>query len=401
VGIYDFGFGKLNAVEKPSVGRPYDGNSFFSTLRKAAEKVFQYNAFENQGVIYAICLRVEPTKTPPPDSWVANVFGADAEAGSDTVPGETATNTRTGASTQSSPQTENKYWLSIKARIPELHAHIPDPTSNEAKGKVNFYINMHPTFMSAEPVGASIEIPAPGDIIKVDFQDRTNFSQPLYLGRVAQGTLINTEDNPAKQIFVNIRDGGELRTDGGLSGAGIPNNSNVSNGEISPPDECQPSTDSFAYKGGKCIGKIDLVNIGNGQKLRKDAAERFQMMKGAAPVDLTPSSGFRTMAKQTELYNRLGRGRAAKPGTSNHQNGIAVDINALGPINQIRNSKRYEEVYTWMMENAEKYNFYRTVFGSPTNEPWHWEYIDDTDERASQRAKFAKNAKNPNYRYQR
>jgi hypothetical protein len=54
-----------------------------------------------------------------------------------------------------------------------------------------------------------------------------------------------------------------------------------------------------------------------------------------------------------------------------------------------------------MMENAEKYNFYRTVFGSPTNEPWHWEYIDDTDERASQRAKFAKNAKNPNYRYQR
>ncbi len=81
---------------------------------------------------------------------------------------------------------------------------------------------MHPTFMSAEPVGASIEIPAPGDIIKVDFQDRTNFSQPLYLGRVAQGTLINTEDNPAKQIFVNIRDGGELRTDGGLSGAGIP-----------------------------------------------------------------------------------------------------------------------------------------------------------------------------------
>ena len=68
VGIYDFGFGKLNAVEKPSVGRPYDGNSFFSTLRKAAEKVFQYNAFENQGVIYAICLRVEPTKFPTPRS---------------------------------------------------------------------------------------------------------------------------------------------------------------------------------------------------------------------------------------------------------------------------------------------------------------------------------------------
>jgi hypothetical protein len=401
VGIYDFGFGKLNAVEKPSVGRPYDGNSFFSTLRKAAEKVFQYNAFENQGVIYAICLRVEPTKTPPPDSWVANVFGADAEAGSDTVPGETTTNLRTGASTQSSPKTENKYWLSIKARIPELHAHIPDPTSNEAKGKVNFYINMHPTFMSAEPVGASIEIPAPGDIIKVDFQDRTNFSQPLYLGRVAQGTLINTDDNPAKQIFVNIRDGGELRTDGGLSGAGIPNNSNVSNGQISPPEECQPIGDDFAYAkvngNWQCIGKISLSSIGNGQSLRSDAASKFFAMAGNCPETITPSTAFRSMAKQTQLFQRLGPGTAAPPGKSNHQSGIAVDIKELSNPNNVN----YEAVYSWMSQNAEKYNFYRTVFTRPRNEPWHWEYIDDADERASQRPEFVKKAKDPNFRYSR
>lgn len=41
---------------------------------------------------------------------------------------------------------------------------------------------------------------------------------------------------------------------------------------------------------------------------------------------LTIDSGYRSFAEQTALWNRYGPPRAAKPGTSNHERGAAVDF---------------------------------------------------------------------------
>lgn len=50
----------------------------------------------------------------------------------------------------------------------------------------------------------------------------------------------------------------------------------------------------------------------------------------------------------------------AKPGTSNHEAGEAMDFaNA---------STRNTAVYRWLSKNARSYGFYNLL----TNEPWHW-----------------------------
>ncbi len=54
---------------------------------------------------------------------------------------------------------------------------------------------------------------------------------------------------------------------------------------------------------------------------------------------------------------------AAKPGFSKHQNGTAIDFNLTGKPIQ----------YKWMIENAIKFGFIRTI----PSEIWHWEFFEN------------------------
>ena len=78
----------------------------------------------------------------------------------------------------------------------------------------------------------------------------------------------------------------------------------------------------------------------------------------AAGLTLQSTGAFRTMAEQRKL-RREKPNLAARPGFSNHQNGIAVDI-------ETNKSKIYE----WLTVNAVNFGFVRTV----PWEAWHWEF---------------------------
>ena len=77
----------------------------------------------------------------------------------------------------------------------------------------------------------------------------------------------------------------------------------------------------------------DLAPIYQGQ-LRKDAAAAWNAMNAEARrrgVELKPTgskSSYRNLAQQNELYQLYlhGGNLAAKPGTSNHGNGMAIDL---------------------------------------------------------------------------
>lgn len=62
-------------------------------------------------------------------------------------------------------------------------------------------------------------------------------------------------------------------------------------------------------------------------------------------------------------------------GTSEHQLGIAVDINA----DTTKSSS--DDVYSWLAENAHKYGFIKRYPSDKTditgviNEPWHYRYV--------------------------
>ncbi|MBZ4398157.1 M15 family metallopeptidase [Myxococcus sp. AS-1-15] len=110
-----------------------------------------------------------------------------------------------------------------------------------------------------------------------------------------------------------------------------------------------------------------LVHIDGGHRLHRDAASALQRMTlDAAKHDiaLRVTSGYRSLPEQRLLYEQYRRGRgnkAARPGRSNHQRGLAVDL-VIGK----RTSKRYQ----WLQANACRFGFRRTV----PSEPWHWEY---------------------------
>lgn len=105
---------------------------------------------------------------------------------------------------------------------------------------------------------------------------------------------------------------------------------------------------------------------------------------------LVVMSGFRTRERQQLLYNNDKEGLVAIPGTSEHEEGIAVDFGGCPMVDGTRNdlAQRLElrddfstlPEYQWLLDNAYKYNFEQSYTeenseetGFPAEE-WHWRY---------------------------
>ena len=116
---------------------------------------------------------------------------------------------------------------------------------------------------------------------------------------------------------------------------------------------------------------LEVVQV-DGVQMEVTTAKAWKKMKAAAKkagITLGVNSGFRTMAKQRELYARYlnGGNLAAKPGYSNHQSGAAVDI-AVG-VSASNPAVGTGAAYNWLSKNASKFGFKRIAA-----EAWHWEY---------------------------
>ena len=147
-------------------------------------------------------------------------------------------------------------------------------------------------------------------------------------------------------------------------------------GGARPTGHVQGPGDSFDAGPGKRVQAyvngqprtISVVSVGNGQYLRADAAKAFASMTAAARragINLGATSGFRTMAQQQELYRRYLNGTgnlAARPGYSNHQNGIAMDISGVGG--------RGTRADSWLRAHASQFGFRNLP-----SEFWHYDFV--------------------------
>ena len=141
--------------------------------------------------------------------------------------------------------------------------------------------------------------------------------------------------------------------------------------------------------------EVELMELSNGQKIDKRIYPYLQEMFDAARAEgIYPivREGYRTEAEQQALYDEkvqayinegYSRTRAertvkecvALPGTSEHQLGIAVDINAD------KSKCSNDEVYAWLAENAHKYGFIlrypqgKLEMTGISYEPWHYRYV--------------------------
>jgi hypothetical protein len=129
----------------------------------------------------------------------------------------------------------------------------------------------------------------------------------------------------------------------------------------------------------------------------KIAANVLAMYQAAQAdgIDLSVASSFRSMQHQQQLFAaNPNRAEVAFPGRSNHQDGLAFDLNlgnglrlhaldyatADGNAPTITNPRiaPTSAVWVWMMTNGHKFGL-RQYF----NEPWHWELDPNAEISAS------------------
>lgn len=133
-----------------------------------------------------------------------------------------------------------------------------------------------------------------------------------------------------------------------------------------------------------------LIEVPGGRLTREAAANWLAMRrKGGQELGiwispLGPRSSYRTLAEQQYFWNlyRTGRGRlAARPGTSNHGLGRAVDLAAPGPMRRVVD--RYGAEFGWRWGEAPSESWHVTYYGGGSARAEEVE--DDPDHRSLKR----------------
>lgn len=135
--------------------------------------------------------------------------------------------------------------------------------------------------------------------------------------------------------------------------------------------------------------ELNVMYANKDKYLRKEAAKSFEKLSSDASklgYKIIAVSTYRSYFYQQELFNyyvkTMGENKAlkasAKPGHSEHQTGLAVDVMGSNEdYNEFEKSIEFE----WMRDNAHKYGF---VLRYPKGkekitgfkyEPWHYRYV--------------------------
>ena len=131
---------------------------------------------------------------------------------------------------------------------------------------------------------------------------------------------------------------------------------------------------------------LDKEYSSRGEKIREIAYKDLKAMFDKAREDginLNVISGYRTSEKQNTLFNNSVKKNgiehalmySAKMGHSEHQLGLAIDINTT------QESFKNTNEYKWLKNNSYKYGFIERYKENKENitgfayEPWHYRYI--------------------------
>ncbi len=126
--------------------------------------------------------------------------------------------------------------------------------------------------------------------------------------------------------------------------------------------------------------------------LRKEAADALKELFTAAQkegYELIARSGYRSYATQASLYGRYveqdgveaADTYSARPGHSEHQTGLTIDITSDGVHGGLTESFGETEEGKWVAENAYRFGFIvrypqdRTAETGYQYEPWHLRYV--------------------------
>ncbi|HZK24705.1 MAG TPA: M15 family metallopeptidase [Oscillospiraceae bacterium] len=115
------------------------------------------------------------------------------------------------------------------------------------------------------------------------------------------------------------------------------------------------------------------------EKTLQQAELMIEAAQAAGMNNLVITSGYRSAAEQAQLYREAAdKDYVAKPGTSEHELGLAIDLQILrNGFNSFLSSRQG----AWLVEHAHQYGFIMRypqekaeITGIPY-EPWHFRYV--------------------------
>jgi D-alanyl-D-alanine carboxypeptidase len=130
----------------------------------------------------------------------------------------------------------------------------------------------------------------------------------------------------------------------------------------------------------------DIVKISNwyaydGHSTKQEVYDMYKNMWNAAKKEgltLLVNSGYRTLSEQQKEYDLSGDNYASRPGFSEHQTGLALDIVTYDTVG---NNFEDSDEFKWLENNAAEYGF---ILRYPKNkeditgysyESWHYRYV--------------------------
>ncbi|MDX8418935.1 M15 family metallopeptidase [Stecheria sp. CLA-KB-P133] len=137
---------------------------------------------------------------------------------------------------------------------------------------------------------------------------------------------------------------------------------------------------------------VNVAQIYNNAVMREEAATAMENMFAAAQADgitLTLGSGYRSYDLQTTLYNKYvdddgtdyADSISSRPGYSDHQTGLAADLNGDDESTYCDKSFINTDAGQWLYHNAYRYGFImrypegKTDYTGYDYEPWHYRYV--------------------------
>lgn len=174
--LLNIGFGVLNPIRDTLIGKNFDTSNTkpIDAIVNSAQNSYSADASKGTGPYIGICLRV--------DGYL-NEGAIDP----------TNTYTIVNESIRKNNQSEAPRLIQIRVRIPEFHSALPIPQTLPAATEASTdhsVINLYPVFI-AKDLLASSDMPQPGDMVWVDYQNKNTQEGPLYLGRVSNDVVIN------------------------------------------------------------------------------------------------------------------------------------------------------------------------------------------------------------------
>lgn len=130
----------------------------------------------------------------------------------------------------------------------------------------------------------------------------------------------------------------------------------------------------------------DIISIKNwyaydGNSIKDEVYDQFIKMwkdAGELGLKLIINSSYRTFERQERIYNNSSDEYASRPGFSEHQTGLALDITTDGSI---ENGFEDTDEFRWLQTNAYKYGFIlrypkgKEYITGYSYESWHYRYL--------------------------